>query len=151
MAPKSTTTGSPCVDASAARVVVRLGRVLARGDDRLEGGALGAATPHGRIELEREVLLGHALAHERQHLEKRGVGDGGGALHAGDLGRVLAGAQGLDGVGRGDEVVGLEQAGPAALGVPGHVVGLEADAGAAVVAGAEQGLGRVALLGRPGR
>ena len=41
-----------------ARVVVRLGRVLAGGHDRLEGRALGAAPAHGRVELEREVLLG---------------------------------------------------------------------------------------------
>ena len=87
-------------DAPAARVVVRLGRVLAGGDDRLEGGALGAAAAHRRIELEGEVLLGDALAHQRQHLEQRGVGDGGGPLHAGDLGRVLDLAQRLDGVGR---------------------------------------------------
>src|SRR5580658_4990817 len=72
------------VDAPGARVVVRLGRVLAGGDDRLEGRALGPAAPHCRVELQGEVLLGDPLAHEREHLEQRGVGDGGGTLHAGD-------------------------------------------------------------------
>ncbi len=59
------------------------------GDDGLEGGALGAAAAHGGVELEGEVLLGDALAHEREDLEQGGVGDGGGPLHAGDLRRVL--------------------------------------------------------------
>ena len=130
-------------DATAAGVMVRLGRVLPRRHDGVEGRALGAAAAHGRIELEGEVLLGHALAHEGQHLEEGGVGDGGGPLHAGDLGRILALAQRLDRVGGGDQVVGVDQVGPDALAAPGDVVGLEPDAGV----DGQHVLGRLALGG----
>src|SRR5580704_12105730 len=116
------------VDGARTGVVVGLGRVLARRDDRLEGGALCAAAAHGGVQLEGEVLLADALAHERQHLEEGGVGDGGGSLHPGDLGGVLSLPEGLDRVRGGDEPVGIEQLGPNALCAPRHVVGLEADA-----------------------
>ena len=41
--------------------VVGLGRVLAGGDDRLEGGALRPAPTHGGVERQGELLLGHVL------------------------------------------------------------------------------------------
>ena len=47
-----------------------------------------------------------------QHLEERGVGDGGGPLHAGDLRRVLDLAQRLDRVARWAPGVGAHQVGP---------------------------------------
>ena len=82
---------------------------------------------------------------EREHLEEGGVGDGRRALHAGDLGGVLALAQRLDGVGGGDERLAAEELGPAALAAPGDVARLEADAtGARTV---EHGAGRLPLFG----
>ena len=127
-------------------VVVRLGRVLTGGDDRLEGGALGPAPAHGGVELEGEVLLGDALAHQREHLEEGGVGDGGGSLHAGDLGGVLALAERLDRVGGGHERVAVEDVGPGPL--PRSSVTLPASSPMRPLpAGAERGPGGLALLG----
>ena len=125
---------------------MRLGRVLTRRDDRLEGGALGAAPAHGGVELQGEVLLGDALAHERQHLEQGGVGDGGGPLHAGDLApaslRSRSASTAFDG---GDQLVAVQELGPAALPAPGDVAGLESDpTGARALERRERGL---ALLG----
>ena len=91
------------------------------------------------------MLLGHALAHEWEHLEERGVGDGRRTLHAGDLRGVLPLPQRLDRVGGGDQPVCIQQVGPGALCAPADVVGLEADAGDG--GGGERGLGRLALLG----
>ena len=66
----------------------------------------------------------------RQHLVEGGVGDGGGPLHAGDLGRVLDLAQRLDRV-RGRDQLGRRSSRSAhdPLAGPGDVVGLQADAG----------------------
>ena len=115
------------------------------GHDRLERGALGSAPTHRRIELQREVLFGDALPQERQHLEERGVGDGGGALHARDLRLVLAGSEGLHLVGGGDEAVPVEQLGPGALSGPADIVGLQPDVGHGRVG--QDALGGLALLG----
>ena len=107
--------------------MVWLGRVLPCRHDGLEGHALGPATAHGRIERQAEFLLGHPFRHHGQHLVEGGIGDGGGALHAGDLGLVLHLTQGLDGVGGGHQLGRVEQAGPDALRRPRHVVGFQAD------------------------
>src|ERR1700683_581869 len=48
------------IDGPSAGVVVRLGRVLPRSHDGVEGGALGPTAPHGRGELPGGSLLGHA-------------------------------------------------------------------------------------------
>ena len=48
---------------------------------------------HEVLQLHLDLPLGHAGAHERDNVRKRGVGDGLGGAQARDLGRLLDGAQ----------------------------------------------------------
>ena len=81
-----------------------------------------------------------------QHLEQRGVGDGGGPLHAGDLRRVLDLAQRLDRV-RGGDQLGRRSAGRPRPRWPLQVT-LSASSPMRAGAGAvERGQRRLALLG----
>ena len=67
------------------------------------------------------------VARAREHLAERGVGDGGGARHAGQLARVFHLSQRFHHPARGHGLCRGQVLGPTTLGRPGHVVGLEAE------------------------
>ena len=104
MAPKSTTTGSPPLMRPGARMVAGLGRSSHRRRRSSRRRCFSAPPlPHGRVELKGEVLLADCPG----SCSKDILGAGAVAasamaaptLHARDLGRILAPAQRLDGVG----------------------------------------------------
>ena len=75
-----------------ARYGVGARAVRARGHDGGEREAPGTMAAHEVLQLHMDPL-GHAGAHERDNVRKRGVGDGLGGAQARDLGRLLDGAQ----------------------------------------------------------
>src|SRR5262245_177502 len=72
-----------------ARAVVRLGRLLAEGDDRVEGERLGAAAAHPDLQVDGDLELGHAGAQRAEQLVEGLAAEPGRLGDAGDLGLVL--------------------------------------------------------------
>src|SRR5580765_151710 len=82
------------------RLVVRLGRVLSEGPDRIEREPIGALVLHRRLELARDLLLGHTDGEPIQDHGERRVGDRLGLPDRGALVVVLHRTERLDDVGR---------------------------------------------------
>ncbi len=107
---------------------VGLRRVRARCHDGLEGSVLGPQAAHGGVEGEGHLVLAPALSEQWKHLAQRGVGDGGGTLHAGQLSFVLHLPQRLHHAAGDHRRRRRQVLGESALRRPADVIGLEAQA-----------------------
>ena len=116
------------LDPPAARAGVRLGRVGAGGDDRVEAVAARAAPAHLDLEVEREVALGRPVGQAWEQRAERVVGDRAGGADAGDLAGSLTRRTRSTSPSVGTSSWPSSTRGELALLGPGDRVGLEPDA-----------------------
>src|SRR6266545_5101034 len=111
-----------------ARAVVRLGAVLAEGDDRVERRAVAAVAAHADLELPGDLALGHARVEPAEHLGQRLGADPGGLAHRRQLVVVLDLTQLLDQLGGWHHRPSWQQGAQPLAAAPGEPARLEAEA-----------------------